>query len=117
MAWEQTESLARRKAGGGPDWKVAKMEWIGDSMLIEGGDARPIKSGPNKGRPTWRECKVFDKIILTQAEIEAEEAAYETTTGNCHQCNGTGKRLVRSSVLSGKEYGPCRRCGGTGVRP
>lgn len=108
------EAVARRKAKGGPDWKVCKADTVGDAVVIEGGVPRQLKSGKHKGLPTWRDCKAFDKVIVTHDEIDREEDAYRDRTGNCDRCEGSGETLFRASADGTREYKPCRACVGTG---
>ena len=77
---------------------------------------RLLKTGPRKGKPTWRDVPT-QKAVVTGAEIEAEKARYEADTGKCSDCMGSGQVLARWSAAEGKKYRPCGRCGGTGERP
>lgn len=114
MGFGFIEEVARRKANGGPGWAICKIERVNNGSLVEGGIARPLKSGPYKGRPTWRDCKHFDKVIVTDAEADAEEAAYVRRTGNCHRCMGVGNLLASSRSDGTTTYRPCPPCNGTG---
>lgn len=108
------ESAARRKLKAVPDWKAYSYEVVGDCYLIEGKIPEgTYAKGARKGQPRWGKAD-GQKTVLTQADVDAEIALYEKTTGSCRDCFGNGKTLVKASVKEGTVFGPCSRCGGSG---
>ena len=106
------EVIARRKLGKGQEWEAFRFEAIGSDLLVEGGIPRLLKSGPRKGRKTWREAKT-SRVVISLSDIELEVAAYESETGNCSECLGAGQTAWSWSSDEIK-YRACRRCNGTG---
>jgi hypothetical protein len=111
------EPVARRKAGGNEAWEVCAWERVGkDGVIVEGGIPRVLKSGPRKGKKTWRDMPT-QKVVVTVAEIDAEHARYEADTGTCGDCFGKGRVFARWSQANGVEMKECGRCKGTGIAP
>ena len=114
--------VARKKLGQPQEWRWCKFEMIGDTYdcVVEGGVPRVLKSGERKGQPTWRDC-ALTKCVVTQAEHDQAKADYETETGKCNACAGSGLWLSGWSADAGNRFKPCQRCGATGkateVRP
>ena len=110
--------VARRKVNGAEGWAVCAWERIGDGndLVVTGGVPRLLKTGPRKGKPTWRDVPT-QKAVVTGAEIEAEKARYEADTGKCSDCMGSGQVFASWSQAEGKKCCTCGRCGGTGERP
>ena len=111
------DEVARRKVSGPEGWKVCRWERIGtgNDLLVEGGVPRLLESGPRKGKQTWRDV-LIQKAVVTGDEIDAEHARYESTTGKCGDCYGTGEVFASWSVAKGTTFRECKRCGGTGER-
>lgn len=82
--------------------------------MIDGGVPRVLKSGPRKGRSTWK-GQPTTRVVVTAAEVAAEEERYEAVTGKCRRCAGSKVHMVSSSVEHGIRYGRCWRCKGTGL--
>lgn len=111
------EDIARRKLGAPPEWTWCKSERIGtDAFMLEGGIPRKLKSGPRKGRNTFKDCELA-KVVVTDAEVKAEKAAYEASTGLCCECRGEKVTTARWSTTEGRETRECRRCKGSGTAP
>lgn len=109
--------VATRKA------KVAGWEWFASRVVGEGDDAafivtggvpRVLKSGPRKGAKAW-DRKAATEVVVTRAEVAAEEAAYEAATGKCRRCAGSKVHMTASSTERGVTYSRCWRCKGTGL--
>lgn len=111
------ERVARRKLKITDEaWTWCNLQRCGpDATKVEGGVPRLLKSGPRKGRPTWRDTKL-DVCIVTDAEVAADRKEYEATTGNCFECTGT-KQVCWSVSTEGRKYKACPRCNATGVAP
>lgn len=110
------DEVARRKVNGPEGWAVCAWERIGNDLVVTGGVPRLLKAGPRKGESTWRDVPT-QKVVVTEAEIDAEKARYEADTGKCSDCMGKGDVLASWSVAEGIKYRPCKRCGGTGKPP
>lgn len=112
--------LAKRKAGDLDGWRWASMEVVGKGrdqvFVVEGGVPPLKKTGKNKGRPNWVGVRL-EKVVVTPAEVDAEEARYEAEEGRCHKCGGTKQEVWRWTAAGGHEYRTCGRCGGTGKPP
>lgn len=109
---------SRRKVAGPEGWEVCAWERIGDGndLVVTGGVPRLLKTGPRKGKPTWRDVPT-QKAVVTGAEIEAEKARYEEQTGKCSDCMGKGEVFANWSAADGVKHRRCKRCDGTGERP
>jgi hypothetical protein len=106
--------IARRKLGAPPEWELCGWERVGtDGVLITGGIPRLLKSGPSKGKKTWRDSEIT-KAVVTKGEEAIERAAYEASTGNCGECLGSGKTWAGWKLGEGSSYRQCRDCSGTG---
>jgi len=107
------ENVAIRKAGI-PGWEPYLYELIGtDGVLMTGSIPRLLKSGPRKGKKTW-DSKGGTKVIVTRAEVDAEEVRYTTKTGNCGKCYGEGETFVGWSATDGRKMAICKACNGSG---
>lgn len=116
------EIVARKKLGRGDDWKWCAFESIGSTdmilkgvadMIITGGVPGKYVSGPRKGQDKWSGVPK-DRVIVTQSEVDAAIASYETETGNCHNCGGSAEEWAGWSAVAGNRYRPCRKCAATG---
>lgn len=111
--------VARKKLGVGADWRWCRSEVIGEpgrydaDFLIEGGVPRTLKSGPNKGKRSWRNIRLL-KCVVTRRDLVEAQARYEESTGLCHVCQGSKQTIAGSSRTEGTTYRVCSRCGGTG---
>lgn len=65
-----------------------------------------FKSGPRKGELNWakRDGSTERTLIITFKELDARERQWESDTGKCCRCFGSGN----------DSFGKCRRCGATG---
>jgi len=111
------EVVARKKLGVGEGWRWCKSEAIGEppnhEFLIEGGVPKTLKSGPNKGKTSWKGVPLL-KCVVTRLDLEKARAQYEATTRTCWQCQGSKQTIASSSRTDGNTYRECTRCGGTG---
>ncbi len=110
------------------DWQVVSWEKVGMSpgrrdyqyLEIKGGVYRhTVQKGKNKGDIDFRkpEPGTVATVSLTPQQIEAWLEKWETETGCCKDCDGTGFRWNGWSAKSGNSYRPCKRCEQTGRRP
>jgi hypothetical protein len=85
--------------------------------FIEMQGAIPIgeyKSGPRKGMPKWPNSDQLQTIWIQESEMNAVAEQWESETGKCHKCDGSGKTVASSHVVHGKTYRECKRCKGSG---
>jgi hypothetical protein len=111
------DEVARRKVSGPDGWKVCEWERIGDGndLVVTGGVPRIMKSGPRKGKPTWRDVPT-QKAVVTSDELDAEKKRYEEETGKCGDCYGTGEVFASWSSTYGVKIKTCKSCAGSGVK-
>ena len=109
------ENAALRKIPPVPEeFKFRSWEVIAtDGVLYKGGVTRKITKGPRKGRLTWG--KISHAVVITRADEQNERSRYETETGLCSECAGTGQMWVRWNVNTGNHYMLCDKCGGKGL--
>jgi hypothetical protein len=109
------EAIAIEKSGV-DGWVPFRYELIGKSdTIITGGVPRVLTRGPNKGERRWD--GEISRVVVTQSEIDAAMAAYENTTHQCAECEGTARVVVGWSAADGTKYRECKRCDGTGAAP
>jgi hypothetical protein len=97
-----------------PGWKAFAWEKAGTDSVVTGSvPTGTYKSGPRKGDLKFTGPK--SKIVVTKVEIEATAAAYESSTGKCWNCQGTGQTWAGWSKDNGTRYKTCSRCKGTGI--
>jgi hypothetical protein len=106
------DEVAIRKAAT-PGWVPCIYESVTGGVLVSGGIPGVYTRGPRKGKPKW-EGNSLTRVIVTDAEIEAERTAYSQRTGNCWRCQGAGQELVGWSRVEGQLCKPCRLCNQTG---
>jgi hypothetical protein len=75
------------------------------------------KSGPRKGRPRFDHKNTTDRktVVVSDEDVKTRAERYESETGNCWNCKGTGQVVSGWSAKAGTRYKACGRCGGTGV--
>ena len=105
---------ARRKLGVGAAWEWAKLESVDKSgrskdrsTIVTGGVPNHTAKRPWKGVPLAR-------VLVTDAEIDAEIRYYEASTGKCSECSGYGERANGWSIDTGTRYETCSKCNGAG---
>jgi hypothetical protein len=121
-------NAAKRKVGVlGWEWCTSEAIDVGVGadcascdFLLTGGVQRTLTRGPRKGHRTWKGCDIT-RVVVTRAELDAELASHEATTGRCHRCDGDGRVVTSVHVNPDKTLatttGPCGRCSGTGKPP
>jgi hypothetical protein len=108
------EAIARRKLNASPDWQACVFTRIGpDAIRLDGAVPKFMTRGPRKGQPTWKGMKLA-ACVVTDAEAQAEFAAYEASTGNCSQCQGSARIVSGWNVKDGATYCACPKCNGSG---
>jgi hypothetical protein len=107
------EAAARAKLGAAEEWAAYSFEVIGQDFILQGSVPVGIYSrGPRKGSRKWEGQGT--KVVVTHAEVEAEEAKYIKESGNCHVCLGKGLEWVGWSIETGVMEAPCESCKATG---
>lgn len=102
------DSAAQRKIGI-EGWEPCVFEAITGGMLITGGIPKMAN-----GKKKWPARKLMDRIILTETDVSTEEDRYESETGNCRVCYGTGQQTIGWSAADGIRTRSCPTCGGVG---
>lgn len=115
-------AVACKKMGLDNSWEIYAWEVIDtDSedrdFLVKGGIPRLLKIGPRKGKKTFRDATSLRRAMVSSAEIEKCRLDYETETGKCHGCCGTGLMFRKWSSAGGTEYDECSRCDASGRSP
>lgn len=99
-----------RCGGHAPDWTATRV--VG-SVVTDF-----ITRGPRKGKPNYR--KLDRSLFLTTTVMDDDHkswlADWETETGKCHTCEGTGKEWALWSADAGSKYRTCTRCEGDGLK-
>jgi hypothetical protein len=105
--------VARRHAGEGDDWFWAGMEFIGDNLtggvLIWGG----IPNIDHMGEKRWTGVRT-EKVFVSEEQVHEEALMWESQTGKCSACGGSGQAHIRWHHETGNQYSECGRCVGTG---
>lgn len=111
------EAVVRKKLGVLPEnWEICGWTRIDpDATIFRGGPCRLLTRGKNKGRKRWD--KVTHTCVVTDAEETSERLRYESETGNCSTCGGTGQDWCGWSRDEGDKYRSCVRCSGSGKAP
>lgn len=99
-----------------PEWKWAKWQRMECGSIVTGYVPKTYLRGPQKGQPrrgaetpgTRRD------VVVSDSEADAHATNYETTTGLCYQCKGSGKQVAGWSATEGVRYCTCKRCNGSG---
>jgi len=114
MLANMLERMARERLGVGDDWNVCVWESLPpghrrtDTYRVTGA----VKRGPK-----WPPLKECQQVYVSPAEADAYALAWETRTGKCHECEGSGKEVASFCCRKSKAtYRPCSRCDGTGER-
>ena len=105
--WGCAGVVAIRKAKT-PGWTPCAWERVGDDSLFRGS----IETRHKNGKPKW--TKPYTAVVVTAAEIDAEEDRYEREHERCRACFGRGTEWTGWSKGEGNRYKPCRRCSATG---
>lgn len=96
-------------------WKPYRWEAATGGNIVTGSVPFGVyRSGPRKGQP------VFDStdrktVVVSDEDVKTRAERYESETGNCWNCKGTGQVVSGWSAKAGTRYKACGRCGGTGV--
>lgn len=107
------------------DWQWFKLEVIGkhpntQGVMVTGAVSHVlIEKGPRKGEPNWkhRDKATEQQVFVAHGAMDARKDRYETETGVCHRCFGSGKVVQSVSIHTGATYRTCSRCDGTGRAP
>jgi len=109
---------AQRRHGVPAGWRWRKLDSFNKPKgFIEMQGAVPIgeyKSGPRKGRPKWPKESECQTIWLKDSEMDEVAAEWESETGKCHKCDGSGQEFWAWSAKDGTKTRTCKRCEGSG---
>jgi hypothetical protein len=101
-------TAGRRKLGLGEEWDSFAWRGVGKDNILKFG----VPAVSKKGKRRWPKPHV--EVVVTQAEEVAERLSYETSTGNCATCLGSGKIAGAWSREKGLSFRDCFKCGGSG---
>lgn len=108
------------------NWHWYKLEAVGPhespnkAILVTGAVVTAIFTrGPRKGSLNFgkRDRKTECTVPISARDHEAWLLQWEESTGQCHECGGTGQAWVGWSKAEGHRYRTCHRCDGTGKAP
>jgi len=79
--------------------------------------SRFYTSGKRKGEPVWSEPVpgTRNTVCFMNSEVRVTQEAWETQTGQCAQCDGTGQQFAGWDRVNGRRTKRCEKCGGTGL--
>jgi hypothetical protein len=89
-------------------WQWRTSTFINGGFILSGSVMTISKSGKKKFN------KPYDKCIITDSDIILAKNIYELETGNCADCEGSGREWAGYSAESGKITKPCKKCNETG---
>ena len=108
--------IARRKLGlplfqwhtlRAVDWHAIETS---DTLVVGGEPIGVYTKGKGKGRPKFGPRSTDRTCVVTDAELKAEQAAWEAETGHCARCCGSGEVFQSMSVTEGTKYRTCPKC-------
>lgn len=103
-----------------PGWIGDQWEAVDEASIVTGGVPDGVYSrGPRKGQPRLGKWLpgTKKKMIVTDAEMDLSAKFYESESGKCYNCKGTGQEYYGWSRESGEMLRTCQRCGGSGNVP
>jgi len=96
-------------------WEPYRFEVVGkDAIMFTGSIPRLLKRGPRKGEKTWDGKGT--RVVVTDAEGQAEQLRYEESTGNCGNCFGKREVFASWDYKTGTKHKECSACSGTGLK-
>lgn len=91
-----------------------RSEGVDGGFIVTGAEITgTITHGPRKGKARYSKDTV--RVIVTKAEVDAECDRYESETGRCSNCLGTGQQFDGWAIKTGARFKTCERCGGNGA--
>jgi len=108
--------LQAAELAGIPGWKAFRYETVEGGFLITGAVAKPYVRGSRKGQPNWKNLdpSTLKRIIITKTSSDYFIQSWESHTGKCSKCYGTGKESRGWTKAEGKLLRTCLKCLGTG---
>jgi hypothetical protein len=110
-------SIAEAKAGV-EGWQGYRWQAAQDDCIVTGCVPAGIYlRGTRKGQPRYSHPKAKDRkqVVVSKAEMLQEAQKYETETGKCWDCKGTGQRYAGWHHIDGTRFRPCVRCSEKGT--
>ena len=101
--YQLLEMQARERAGQGADWSIYHA-----SCLPEGKTTQTyrLRGGVKSGRKWTSQQEVY----ITPADHDEWVGAWQTRTGLCPECMGTGEVFASWSKRDGTKMRPCGKC-------
>jgi hypothetical protein len=89
----------------------------GGDFLLEGANVLgTFSKGKRAGRPRFdRRNKI--RVSVSENEVAYACQRYESNTGKCFDCLGSGEQSAGWSKAHGNRYRECQRCKGEGNSP
>jgi hypothetical protein len=113
--WFHEEAAKSKFPQADASWRLARIEFMdAGGAICDIGPTVPKKSGKNKGQPKWAERF---KCVISDADVAAEKARYESANGKCFKCYGSGQEWAGWNHIQGNHYKACTRCDSTGKPP
>lgn len=101
-------------------WTAFAWERVDGGCVVTGCIPAGVwRSGPRKGRPRCDHALARERrrVVVSDAELRVQAAAYEAETHRCWNCRGRGDVHSGWNAQSGPRYRTCSRCGGEGASP
>jgi hypothetical protein len=103
--------IAERKMPEG--WSAFRWERATGGSMVTGSIPDGVYSrGPRKGKP--RRIGPKEVVVVSKNEMGTAAAAYESSSGNCWDCKGTGQVPWKWVKAGGWQHKSCDRCHGSG---
>lgn len=116
------EEHAREKCGAGETWRMFRWECFphGGEPIYQSVTGAVCEHhflrGPRKGQTNWqkRDARTEQTVNITVVDHDKWVKDWQSRTGKCSECVGTGEVFKRWSLKTGTEFSQCHKCKGTG---
>jgi hypothetical protein len=96
-----------------PAMRVLSLEGITGGVLVHLCPVTQYVKGVRKGQFKYN-TKHKVPVLVTDFDIQEQKDKFETETGNCCICQGSGKEWNGWSKAEGNRFIACKRCTGAG---
>lgn len=94
--------------------KMLSVESIAGGFLVHMCPTTTYQRGDRKGSPKYN-IKQKVPVLLLDADVLEQQTKFESETGKCYVCQGSGKKWIGWSKTEGSKFVLCTRCNGTGA--
>lgn len=113
-------ALIAKDRGCPENWRWYQSEVKGERphhvFIVRGGVPGAVfKSGKYKGKPNPTKYTDRRELVITDADMNAVKARWESETGKCSGCYGEGKTIASAHADGTRTYRDCKPCGATGL--